>query len=465
MKKNLIKIIATLGPSSKDERVITDMAMAGVEAFRINMSYGDQNYWDQLVEAVIKTENFLGYNLGLIADLEGPKIRLGDFETFYVNPGQLITFSLKPQEGIPLPHPEFFEIIREGDVVYLGDGSVKLLVEAEEGWKIKLKVLQGSKIEPLKGVAVAGKEIEAPALTSKDIRCLKYIVERPFSHVMVSYAKSPEQIEVTRAFIRDFGKRDLKILAKIETPTGVRRIGEIVQVADGVVVARGDLGVHFNLEELPIIQKELVRLTRSANKPIILATEFLSSMIERDVPTRSEVVDIYQAVNLSVDALMLTNETAIGKDPVKTVQWMYKILLKAQQEAVSDKPQANLPIFRLAKGLVELVDNLNANLILYSKSGKFVERIASFRPNRRYYVGVPDERVARIVRILWASEPIVLKDLSYEDLSYEEGLRETSKVLKEKEKLSPEQSLVEAAWSRDKEVYIISVKNLISPDW
>ncbi len=455
LRRNLVKVIATIGPSSSNSSVIAQMARAGADAFRINMSHGDQNSWELMVSSVIEAEGMIDQNLSLIADLEGPRLRVANLEPVKVQPGSIITLAYSGGD-VTIPYREFFEILSEGDVVLIGDGKVSLLTESVEGFSAKLKVIQGDLIEPRKGVVISGKEPELPLLTARDKACLEYVAKRPFSHVMVSYARSPEQIELVKSILRDYGRQDVKILAKIETPSGVRRVKEIAQVSDGIVVARGDLGMHYSLEDIPIIQRDIVRVARAQYKPVILATEFLSSMVERPVPTRSEVVDIYEAVRLSVDALLLTGETAVGRHPVKAVQWMSKVIVKAQQGLSFERPIATTQIYRLARGLVELVENLNATLVVYSKTGRFAERIASFRPTKHYYVGVPSEKVARAVRLLWASEPVVVGDTSYE-----EGLMRTTKLLEDKGIIGPGDTVVEAAWSSERGVYLVRIRNIV----
>ncbi|MCS7150080.1 MAG: pyruvate kinase [Caldimicrobium sp.] len=459
MKRNLVKILATLGPSSEDKKVIVDMVFAGAEAFRINMSHRDKTYWDRLLKAFFEAEETVGSPLGLIADLSGFKIRLGDFEAVDVTQGDTIIIAYDPEKGVPLRNREFYEALERGDIVNIDDGKVLLLVEAVEGLQFKAKVLRGKRVEPRKGVAISGKDIESPLLTNKDMEDLLYISERPFSHVMVSYARKAEQIDIIRSFLRESGRRDIKIWAKIEVPSGVKNIEEIAEVSDGIVIARGDLGMHFPLEEIPVIQRRLVKVARELHCPIVLATEFLSSLMERDTPTRSEVVDIYEAVKLQVDGLLLTGETAIGPDPVKAVQWMYRIISKAQQEIFIDRPPVDIPMSRLAKGLVELVDSLSAKLVIYSKTGRFAERITSFRPAKKFFVGVPHEGIVRMIRPLWGSEPLLVGDLSYE-----EGLKTTCKILEEYGKIGVGDYLVEAAWSRDRDFFLIIVKNLPFPE-
>ncbi|MCX8165408.1 MAG: pyruvate kinase [Acidilobaceae archaeon] len=458
MRRNLAKIIATIGPASLDSEVVANMIRAGAEGFRINMSYGDLAIWDKMVEVVMEAERKLGQQVALIADLEGPRIRLGDFQPVQLKAGESVVFSFDPSEGIPLPHREFFETISEGDQVLIGDGKISLVVEEAAGLRAKLKVIRDGVLEARKGVVISGKEIDVHAVTAKDRAALEYVVTRPFSHVMVSYTRSPEQIELVRSILADHDRRDIRVFAKIETPTGVRRAKEIAQVADGLVVARGDLGMHFSLEEIPLIQKDLVYTARLQYKPAVLATEFLASMVEKHSPTRSEIVDIFEAVRLAVDSLMLTGETAVGKNPVKVVQWMYRVIVKAQQDINPERPPATTQIYRLARGLVELVENLNTTLVVYSKSGRFAERASSFRPLKRYYVGVPDERVARAVRLLWASEPVVVGDHEYE-----EGLRRTSNLIEEEGLVTAGETLVEAAWSSKRGIYTIRVKNVLGP--
>lgn len=458
MKHNLVKVIATLGPSSSSPPVVAGMVRAGADAFRINMSHGSVESWDSLIASVASVEESLGFHLGLIADLEGARIRLGDFEPLAVSPGSLVTFSYSKlgDNVVIVPHREFFEAIGEGDMVLVDDGKVSLIVESVEGFTAKLKVLEGEVIEPRKGVVISGKEVGGPLVTSKDKACLEYIARRPFSHVMVSYARSPEHVEIIRSILRDYGRPDIKVLAKIETPAGVMKARDIAQASDGIIVARGDLGMHFNLEDIPIIQRDIVAAARTQYKPVILATEFLSSMIESPVPSRSEIVDIYEAVSLSADALLLTGETAIGRNPVKTVQWMAKVIVKAQQGHVPERPPATTQIYRLVRGLVELVENLNATLVVYSRTGRFAERLAAFRPTKTIYVGVPNEKVERTIRTLWAAEPVVVGDMPYE-----EGLKKTTEKLEEEGVIGVGDLIVEAAWSSEKGVYMVKVRNVI----
>ncbi|MDM7274796.1 MAG: pyruvate kinase [Thermoprotei archaeon] len=458
--RRVVKIIATLGPSSSSPEVVTSMVRAGADAFRVNMSHGDVSSWDSLIASVAKVEESLGFHLGLMADLEGARIRLGDFKPLRVSPGSIVVFSFSKlgDDGVIVPHKEFFEAIEEGDMILVDDGKVSLIVESVEGFTAKLKVVEGEVIEPRKGVVVSGKEIEGPLVTSKDKACLEYIARRPFSHVMVSYARSPEHVEVVKAILRDYGRPDIKVLAKIETPAGVMKVRDIAQASDGIIVARGDLGMHFKLEDIPIIQKDIVAAARAQYKPVILATEFLSSMIESPVPSRSEIVDIYEAVRLSADALLLTGETAIGRNPVKTVQWMAKVIAKAQQGHAPERPPATAQIYRLVRGLVELIENLNATLVVYSRTGRFAERLAAFRPTRTIYVGVPNEKIERTVRTLWAAEPVVVGDMPYE-----EGLKKTTAKLEEEGVIGVGDVIVEAAWSSERGVYLVRVRNIIAP--
>lgn len=458
MRRNLTKIIATIGPSSREASTIANMIRAGAEAFRINMSYGDRDSWDHMLNAVLEAERLVSQSVAIVADLEGPRMRLGDFERREVSQGEEVVFSRDPSQGIPMPYREFFETVAEGDHVLIGDGKLALVVESVEGERAKLKALRDGTLEPRKGVVISGKEVEMHPLTAKDRAAIEYLSTRPFSHVMVSYARSAEQIEMVRSMLAEFGRREVRILAKIETPTGVRRAKEIAGAADGIVVARGDLGMHFSLEEIPLVQRELVSAARSQYKPVILATEFLSSMIERSSPTRSEIVDIFEAVRLSADALLLTGETAVGRNPVRVVQWMYRVIVKAQQIGSPERPPAEMQIFRLARGLVELAENLGTPLLVYSRSGRFAERVAAFRPTRRFYVGVPDARTERIMRLIWGAEPLVVGDAEYE-----EGLRRAGIALEERGIVSPGETIVEAAWSSKRGIYTIRVRNVMAP--
>lgn len=458
MPGNMVKIIATLGPSSGKQDVVLDLAFAGADAFRINFSHGNNEQWLEYVNLILDAEVKTGRPLGIIGDLEGPRVRVATDKPVPVEPGKTLTFTYKTGGGegsIPVDSKAFFSTIDPGDLVFIDDGRVILQVENVKGTKAELRVIEGDVIAPRKGVVVSGKEYPLPYITEKDKRDIAFAVKNKFSHILVSFARDAQHIASVRGFVDRLGGKNIKVLAKIESPSGVRRIRDILDEADGVVVARGDLGMHFPLEEIPRIQEEIVSVARSKYKPVVVATQLLSSMIEHPTPTRSEVMDVYNAVKMGVDALMLTSETAIGKYPVHAVTWLTRIASKALSYVKWERPKAKSILHRLARGVVELAENLGAPILAYSMSGGIAERIAAFRPSKPAHVGVPSVEIARMLTILWSIQPHVI-----EADTREKGLEKLYDKLTNEEVIGVGDVIVEASWSIQDGVHTIRVKHV-----
>ena len=444
----LVKVLATLGPSTMDPGVVAEMARLGVSGFRINLSHGDRSVWDKMLRSIHGAEEAAGRRLAIIADLEGPRVRLGSFKPIQVGRGDTIRLSTEG-DGVPVDRPEFFDAVEPGDEVLIADGRVVLRITGKGGGWAEGEVLAGSVIEPRKGVVIRGKDLPLPPLTEKDLRDLEYVASRDFSHVMVSYANDPGHVEAVREELRSRGAGHIRVIAKIETPRGVLNAGRIAGRSDGVVVARGDLGMHYPLEEIPWIQARIIREARDRYKPVILATELLPSMIDSPVPVRSDVVDVYTGARSGVDALLLTSETAVGRYPVEAVRWLTRIIESALRDYEPYRPPAAGPEYRLARGIVELVENLDGVLVLYSRSGTFPGRISAFRPGNGYYVGVPTVAVARSIAILWGSNPHIVPAQDYQ-----EGLDKTVKLLEGE----LDGTVVMAAWSREQDYYHVRIR-------
>jgi len=425
------KVVVSLGPSTSSAGVVAELARAGASGFRINFAHGDRGLWSGFVEYVRRAEGVVGRPLTLIGDLVGSSVRIGDVcKSFRVGRGgsvELVLSDRSCEEGvIPLPNRKVFECIEEGDVVVMDDGRVRFRVTEASTDRAVLTALTDVVIKSRKALVVRGKVIDVPALTSKDLEDVKYACSEGFDYVGLSYVRSAESVKLLRSYIEDVGC-GMGVIAKIETREAVSRLQEIVRASDAVLVARGDLGMNFNLEEIPRIQKLIVRTSREAGKPVIVATQLLESMIENPTPTRAEVVDVTTAVSEGVDALMLTGETAIGKYPVEAVRWLSRIVRAAEEYVRAEpvRPSTQLKVM-FAKGVVELAEDLNAKLITYSMHGNTARIVSSLRPAVRTYVGVPNHAVGRALAILWGLEPVVI-----EAGSYEEGLSKTLNHLRD----------------------------------
>ncbi len=456
----LAKIVVTMGPSTTDYTVLRKMVSAGADGFRINLSHGDSTQWSTFADMIEKASSELKTSVALIADLEGPRIRLGPFDGLDVAPGAIVRFKYKDAqgEGIPVDGRAFFTTVERGDRVLVDDGKVVLTVEDVERDSATLRVVSGNRLEPRKGVVVAGKEFDLPPVTEKDMQDMKFIASRGFDYVMASFVRSARHVEVVRRALKEAGVKDVRILAKIETPSGVRNIDEILDVVDGVVVARGDLGMHFPLEEIPLIQRRIIDAARRKLKPVILATEIFMSMIERPIPTRGEISDVYAGVEEGVDGFLVTSETSIGRYPVEVVSWLSRVIEEANK---SVRPRRIDPSSlgleaRISRGVVELAQSVGASIVAYVNDFDSARLLAAFRPQTPIYVGVPDQRLARSLSIIWGTSPVIV-DGGLDELR---GLEDTEAELRERGVTGPGTLVVELSWSKDKSTALVKVRQL-----
>jgi len=428
------KIIASLGPASCDLNTVINLCKEGVSGFRINFAHGNEELWKSMVENVLRAESICSKPLAIIGDLRGPSIRLGELNgQIAVKKGETIKLVLSERsEGreLPLPVKEVYEQLEVGDLIIMSDGKFRFRV-SEIGEFVELTALTDALISSRNTIAVANKEFDLPLLREKDLADIEFAVKNKFSYIGLSYVKSSSDLEMLRKVIKKSGGERTKIIAKIETKSAVKNLDEIVELCDAVLVARGDLGMNFGLEEIPYLQRKIIKRSIEIGKPVILATQLLESMIENPIPTRAEVVDISTATSEGVDALMLTGETAIGKHPVEAVRWLRKIIETTERKLTINKFRDVKGLNeRFAKGVVELAEDINSKLVVFSKFGNTPRRMALLRPAVEFYVGTPDIEVARALSILWG-----IKAYEISALDYDEGLEKTYEFLKKKEEL------------------------------
>ena len=425
-----VKIIASLGPSSRSYDIVKEMTLYGASGFRINFTHGDREFWSQLVRAVREAEKTLGKALTLITDLKGASVRLGRFpEPLTLKAGDTIKFSINKYSAqdkvVPLPNIKVVESLEEGDTIVMDDGRVWLRVTKTRGSEVEAVALTDAIIKPEKGLVVKDKEFDLPSISDKDLRDLEFACSVSADYIGLSYVRSAHDIYALKDHLRRL-RCDAKIIAKVETRSAVENLNPIVEASDAVLVARGDLGMNFGLEEIPSLQTKIVNASVRKGKPVIIATQLLESMINNPIPTRAEVVDVHNAVREGVDALMLTGETAAGKYPVEAVKWLKKIALAAESGWEPKIERVGGPIKRrYAKGITELAEDLNAKLIIYSMKGNTVNFVSSVRPRIPFYAGVPNIRVARSINILWGVVPVIVNANDYM-----KGLEKTYEKLK-----------------------------------
>jgi len=423
------KIAATIGPSSCSVETVKAMALAGASAFRINFSHGSEAEWLKFVKVVREVEDEVGRHLALIGDLRGPSVRIGDLdEPIRLRAGEKTYLVLAERlpggsdKRIPISNELVLRKFRKGHVLLMDDGRVIFRVLEGDGERITLKALTDAIITSRKNIVIQGKDLELPTITEREIEAVRFASRENFDYIGLSYVRGAEDISMLKGMLLSLGAKDIGIIAKIETPTAVKRLEEIVDSADVILVARGDLGMYFSLEEIPRLQERIVDLCIERGKPVIIATQILGSMIENPIPTRGEVIDVVSAIRQGVDVLMLTGETAIGKYPVEVVKWLSKIIETYESDII---PQKRRKLRdgdvrdRFAYGVVSLAESLNAIIGVYTRSGKTAMRIASFRPRCRIFSASNSKRTLRKLALIWGIESIMVSSKDYE-----EGLNE-----------------------------------------
>ncbi|WP_069806440.1 pyruvate kinase [Vulcanisaeta thermophila] len=414
-----VKIIATIGPSTEKPEVLRELVKY-VDGVRINFSHGNPTEWRNRISNVREIRS----DVAILGDIRGPGIRTGSLTPITVNPNETIEFRLGNEsrgDYVPIPSPIFFRSINKGDVVVMNDGRLRLEVERVSSDAARLVALTGGVIGPEKAVVIKGKDYPMPILDDYDREALRIAVELGIDYIGVSHVRNSEDIEEVRSELRRLGGDYIRLVAKVEGPNAVRNIRDIVCSSDYVMVARGDLGMHFDLEEIPRIQSEIIREAHRCGKPTMVATQLLESMIEQPVPTRAEVADITTAVLEGVDSLLLTGETAVGRYPIEAVQWLRRVASKYEGDVNVPREISTNITERLALGIVQLAEDINAKIVVYSRGGKFLEAISRYRPKVPTYAGVSDEKLLRRSRLLWGVEPILVPNVK----NYEEGERET----------------------------------------
>lgn len=433
VKEVKTKIIASLGPTSSSYDVILRLAEAGASGFRINFAHGDHAFWKPLVDNVLKAEEALGKPLTLIGDLRGPSIRLGELDApIQLKKGDRVKLILGSKGSsnnreVPLPIKEVYDALDVGDVIVMDDGRARLEVLDVSSSYVELMALADTVIKSEKTLVVVNKDFDLPTLTDKDLADLKFALEHNFDYIGLSYVKAPTDIESLRSVLKRWGHEDVKIIAKIETKSAIENLEGIIEVADAVLVARGDLGMILGLEKVPHLQRFIVDKAIEMEKPVIIATQILESMVESPVPTRAEVVDVNTAISEGVDALMLTGETAIGKYPVEAVRWLKRIIKAAEDSMSITRRRTPKSLWAsFTKGVTSLAEDLCAKLVIYSVHGNTARLTSLLRPAIDFYVGTPNVKVLKQINILWGVKGYLVKASSYD-----EGLEETFKLLKQ----------------------------------
>ncbi len=433
------KILATVGPSTASAEMLEKLVQNGADAFRFNFSHGTHEEHAERYEIVRKLAEKYDRHLTIIADLQGPKLRIGTFATPKVLLQKSDEFILDMDEKagdksrVCLPHKEIFEAVKVGDMLLLNDGNIRLKVKQKTSDKIITEIVVGGELSAHKGVNLPNVKLPISAITEKDRKDLEFALKLGVDWVCLSFVQSVEDVKEAKRLID--GKA--WVISKLEKPSAIAELDEIVQESDGIMVARGDLGVECPIEDLPVMQKDIVKACRNFAKPVIVATQMLESMIQNPTPTRAEVSDVATAVYDGADTVMLSAETAAGNYPAETVKMMHNIITQVEHDddyyELVQRDRKIMCVDNMADAITYTACDMTyvlpktAAVMTYTASGFTTFLMARERPNLPIFAVTASEEVARRLGIVWGVRavinPEIFKDFSKIDLASKEILK------------------------------------------
>jgi pyruvate kinase len=427
------KVVATLGPASSDRATIERLFQAGADVFRINMSHTGHDRMRELMATIRTIESEYSRPIGILVDLQGPKLRLGAFknDAAEIDKGQDFVFDTDPTPGdgtrVSLPHPEIFAAIKPGDALLIDDGKLRLQATETGPQRIVARVEVGGKMSNRKGVSLPDTVIPLAALTAKDIADLEAALDAGTDWVALSFIQRPEDVAEAKKITRGRAA----VMAKIEKPQAVARLDDILDLADALMVARGDLGVEMPLEKVPGVQKDMTRACRRAGKPVVVATQMLESMIASPVPTRAEVSDVATAIFDGADAVMLSAESAAGQYPVEAVATMNRIAEQVEKDTIY---QSSLHLLHtepeatgadaIAAATRQVAETLDlAAIVCWTSSGSTGLRVARERPQCPIIAISPIVTAGRKLSVVWGIHTVIAEDAHDQDDMVERACR------------------------------------------
>jgi pyruvate kinase len=438
------KIVATVGPACDTYEKLLALIKAGVNVFRLNFSHGTHEDKAKIIGYIRTINESEPYNIAILGDLQGPKLRVGEIENnaLDLKPGDILTFTnekvIGTKERIYVSYPNFHNDVKIGNKILIDDGKIEVLVVSiEKNNDVKVEVLLGGILSSKKGINLPDTKISLPALTEKDLVDLEFIIEQKLDWVALSFVRNVKDLVILRNKIQE-KKSKTKIIAKIEKPEALTNIRDIIIESDGIMVARGDLGVELPIEQVPLIQKQLIKKCIHRAKPVIVATQMMESMIDRVKPNRSEITDVANAVLEGADAVMLSGETAAGMHPTLVVETMRKIIMEVEKNDYpynledSLVPQPHSPSFlsdAICYDACKLAKDANADaLIGMTQSGYTAFTLSSYRPKSPLYIFSKEKSLINQLSLSWG-----VRAFHYaEEESVDDIINDQLKILKER---------------------------------
>lgn len=444
LENNRAKIVCTIGPSSRSPAVLRRMIEEGMDVARMNFSHGTHEEHARMIEAVRKASAVVGRPVAVLQDLAGAKVRVGSIEPspIHLRAGRTFILTTRPVNGneriVSVNVPTLPQVLGQGDPIMLADGRVQLEVKKIDGTEIECRVTIGGPLSSRKGLNLPTKSLDVPALTDKDLKDLEFGVKQGVDYLAVSFVRTVRDLEQARRAL-ERRKAEIPLIAKIEKHEALERLEDIANAADGLMVARGDLGVEIPVEKVPGWQKRIIAAARGKRKPVITATQMLRSMVEQPVPTRAEVGDVATAVMQGTDAVMLSEETTIGQFPVEAVRVLRKVIEESQHELepLGQPAQDDLPASIAAAACSVAVSSRAKAIVVPSQSGASVRRVASVRPSLPIVALSPNRETVRRLALVWGVEPFLTPALKRGTTDIEHIRRELRRL-----KVLPEGTLI-----------------------
>lgn len=435
------KIIATLGPASSSFDQMLALSRAGVDVFRLNFSHGKHEDYRRIIKDIKDINEQEGNHIGILADLQGPKLRVGEIEngSFSFEKDDILTFvnekCIGTKEKVYMSYNCFASDVKIGETILVDDGKLQFeVIETNGTDTVKLKAKFGGELKSNKGVNLPNTDISLPALTEKDLKDLDFILTQDVNWIALSFVRSHKDVKQLKGIIKS-RQHPAKVIAKIEKPQAITNLKKIIKETNAVMVARGDLGIEVPMEQLPTLQKEIINACVQRSRPVIVATQMMESMISNPTPTRAEITDVANAVLDGADAVMLSGETSVGKYPLEVIEAMAKIIIEAEKSHnyAIHKPKASPKSSTYLSDVVcyraaQTASIVNAKGIIgITKSGYTAFRVSSYRPNTHVFIFSDDPHILNTLNLVWG-----VRCFRYDRFtSTDETIEDTIKILKE----------------------------------
>ncbi|MCD8406813.1 pyruvate kinase [Tenacibaculum dicentrarchi] len=436
------KIVATLGPAINNKEILTEMATAGVNVFRVNFSHADYDNVKNRIREIREINEEKGYNLAILADLQGPKLRVGVMnDAVELKAGDTFTFTTEEcigtNEKAFMTYQRFPKDVKAGEHILVDDGKLLFeVVSTDKHKEVKTKVVVGGILSSKKGVNLPNTNISLPALTEKDKKDAIFALQQEVDWIALSFVRNPEDLRMLRDLIDQNSMYRVPVIAKIEKPEAIENIDALIPYCDGLMVARGDLGVETPMQDVPLIQKMLVRRAKQARIPVIIATQMMETMIENAVPTRAEVNDVANSIMDGADAVMLSGETSVGKHPLRVIQKMTEIIGSVEFSNLIEVPQ-EAPHIRTNRFITKsichhaalMADDMKASAITtLTNSGYTAFQVSAWRPKSHVLAFSSEKRILGKLNLLWG-----VRAFYYDrNLSTDDTLEDINEIAKEK---------------------------------